>query len=243
MGPLLLGLMVLGLGYLAIRVFAATDPKVLVKAMRYSGAIVLGFAALGAFAMERFGIGMLLGSMAWGLFTGGHIWPLRRFYGGRGGSGGTSARSDGASRVRTAWVELELDHTTGEMAGTILKGGHAGEALNALSLAVLTKFYAEAGSADTETARLLEAYMDRRFGADWREAAEQGRYQNGGGGANSRSGLSHTEALNVLGLQDGASAEEIRRAHRRLMQQYHPDRGGSDYLAAKINEAKDVLLR
>ncbi len=247
MGPLLLGLLVLGLGLLAMRVFTRTDPKVLIKALRYSGAIILAFAALGALAMERFGFGILMGSIAYSLISGGHIWPIRWPYGGGrmpggGRTGAKSARSDGVSRVRTIWVELELNHTTGEMAGTILKGAHEGEALNALSRTILTAFYTEAGSADAETARLLEAYLDRRFGTQWRKTADQGKSHNGGG-ASTRSGLSHMEALNVLGLQDGASAEEIRHAHRRLMQQYHPDRGGSDYLAAKINEAKDVLLR
>lgn len=255
MGPLLLGLLVLGLGYLAIRVFTATDPKVLMKALRYSGAIVLGFAALGALAMERFGIGMLLGSMAYGLFAGGRILPIRWPYGGGrmpgGDNGGGSPRSDGVSRVRTEWVELELNHNNGEMAGTILNGEHAGKALNDLPRTVLAAFYADAASADTQTARLLEAYLDRRFGPEWRTAAGQGKHRNGDGAGAGRSGqreqngrqsgMSRTEALRVLGLQEGAGPDAIRAAHRRLMQQYHPDRGGSDYLAAKINEAKDVL--
>lgn len=54
--------------------------------------------------------------------------------------------------------------------------------------------------------------------------------------------MSRTEALRVLGLQDSANADDIRAAHRKLILQNHPDKGGSDYLASKINEAKDALL-
>jgi len=130
---------------------------------------------------------------------------------------------------------MELDHDTGEMHGRVLKGAHAGKTLDSLGRAELLAFYREAGT-DAETARLLEAFMDRTLG-DWRSDAEHQRSPAQSGGAMSRG-----EALKVLGLADGASEEQIRSAHRRLMLQNHPDRGGSDYIAAKINEAKDVLL-
>ena len=58
----------------------------------------------------------------------------------------------------------------------------------------------------------------------------------------SSSMMSRSEALKVLGLPEGASEEDIRAAHRKLIISNHPDKGGSDYLASKINEAKDVLL-
>lgn len=65
----------------------------------------------------------------------------------------------------------------------------------------------------------------------------------GAGGSASRTGaMSRTEALSVLGLSEGATKDEIIAAHRRLIRQAHPDKGGSSYLAAKINQAKDVLL-
>ena len=87
---------------------------------------------------------------------------------------------------------------------------------------------------------LLEAYLDRRF-AGWREADQgesQGRGKGGAGGA-----MSRKEALEVLGLAEGAGAAEIIRAHRTLMKKFHPDHGGSTALAARVNQAKDVLMQ
>jgi hypothetical protein len=237
MAPLLLGALVLILIIALLRAFAVVDPKALIKGLRYSGAAAFGaFAALFA-ATGRLVPAMFFGSMAWGLFTRGHAWPA----GWPHFSGGRSSRStpkDGQSTsVRTPWVEMELDHDTGAMRGTVLKGAHAGKTLDRLDRHALLALYQEAGSADAETARLLEAYMDRTLGADWRADAERQR-----SAAHSGSAMSREEALKVLGLQEGAVEDQIRSAHRRLMMQNHPDRGGSDYLAAKINEAKDVLL-
>ena len=88
---------------------------------------------------------------------------------------------------------------------------------------------------------MLEAYLDRTLGMEWRERA--GADGDTGAGANHGAGMTEDEALNVLGLEKGAGEDEIRAAHRRLMLHAHPDRGGSAYLAAKIKAAKDLLLR
>ena len=142
------------------------------------------------------------------------------------------------SRVRSAFVEMELDHDSGAMRGRILAGRHQGVALETLDTPTLVGLLTEF---DEESRALLMAYLDRRD-ARWREHAQAGATAGEGGAA--RSGkMTEEEAYQILGLQPGASPEEIGRAHRMLMKKLHPDQGGSTYLAARVNEAKDVLLR
>jgi hypothetical protein len=230
MGEILLGAVALVLIIFLLRAFVGASPAAMVKTLRYAGAGALALAALGLFLIERPAVGAFLASMAWGLFTGGHVWPGGwPRYGRRVPSGGQS------SKVRTAWLEMELDHDSGEMRGTILKGSHAGQRLDQLDRDGLLAFLAEAD--DPETRRLLEAYLDRTIGSDWRATEQKSEPPPRG-----KTGMTRAEALKVLGLVEGASEEDIRAAHRKLMMQNHPDRGGSDYLASKINEAKDVLL-
>jgi hypothetical protein len=198
--------------------------------LRYAGAVALGLAAIGLFLIERPAVGAFLASMAWGLFTGGHVWP-----GGWPNYRRRSASVGQSSSVRTEWLEMELDHDSGEMRGTILKGAHAGQRLDQLDRDALLAFFAQAD--DPETRRLLEAWLDRTLGPDWRKTEQKSEPPPRG-----TTGMSRAEALKVLGLGEGASEDDIRAAHRKLMAQNHPDRGGSDYLASKINEARDVLL-
>jgi hypothetical protein len=236
MGEILLGAVALIAIVMLLRGFVGADPKALVRALRYAGAIALGLLALFLVFTDRIGAAIFIGSAAWGLFTRGHIWP--------GGwptysFGGRSRSSSGQSTaVRTAWIDMELDHDTGEMRGTVLKGFQAGRRLDQLSREALIALYNEAGSEDSESQRLLEAYLDRTIGADWRAGDQTEKPAQ----ERATTGMSRAEALKVLGLQEGAGEEEVRAAHRRLMLQNHPDRGGTDYIAAKINEAKDVLL-
>jgi hypothetical protein len=149
------------------------------------------------------------------------------------GAGGSS------SDVVTRYLRMSLDHETGTMTGTVLAGRFEGMRLAELTTADLVALLRECRGADDEGARLLEAYLDRLH-PDWREA------MGGGGSAPpSRAGdeMTEAEAYAILGLEPGADAAAIRAAHHRLMMQLHPDHGGTDYLATKINRARDVLMK
>jgi len=138
-----------------------------------------------------------------------------------------------ASALDTRYLRVELDHVTGRMRGTVLEGRQRGRRLEDLSQAEAMDLLVEAGD-DPATQQVLESFLDREH-PGWREAA--GAPPPGDG-----SRMSRAEALQVLDLAEGASDEEIRQAHRRLMKRNHPDHGGSTHLAAQINRAKDVLL-
>jgi len=138
---------------------------------------------------------------------------------------------------------MSLDHDSGQMDGTIIKGSRAGETLSALDVETLIGLAVRYRQSDPQSAQLLEAYLDRRE-PDWRQRPQAETAGAGGSGHRDEvSGvMSVDEAYEVLGLKPGADADEVRRAHRTLMKKLHPDQGGSTYLAAKINQAKDVLL-
>jgi hypothetical protein len=149
-----------------------------------------------------------------------------------------------SSTVTTAFLRMTLDHDTGSMEGTILRGRFAGMRLEELGPADLLALLRECRAEDEEGARLLEAYLDRAH-PDWRDELAGERGAGAGRGSSGPAGGDMTveEAYAVLGLAPGADADAIKEAHRRLMVKLHPDHGGSDYLATKINRARDVLLR
>jgi len=154
-----------------------------------------------------------------------------------------------SSQVETRFLRMTLDHDSGVMTGVVREGRLRGRRLDELDQAELLELWRECRAEDTQSAAVLEAYLDRTQGEDWRQAAGAGPGPGAGSGAGSGSwprgastGMTRQEAYEILGLASGASKKEIRAAHRRLMQQMHPDHGGSNYLAAKINQAKDLLL-
>ena len=140
------------------------------------------------------------------------------------------------STVSTNELRMTLDHETGAMDGEILTGGFTGRRLSQLDLTDLRAVFGEL--ADQDSRQLLGAYLDRRFPGWSDETADRG----GRTSAQTSGEMDAEQALAVLGLDAGASKTDIIEAHRRLMQKLHPDRGGTDYLAATLNRAKKVLI-
>lgn len=147
------------------------------------------------------------------------------------------------SEVKSRYLHMRLNQTTGEMDGYVLEGFFKDRYLNQMDLSECLELLDEVAE-DSQSCQLLSTYIDKVHGDEWRrqqqEYQSQQKQSNGSSASNGQ--MSREEALEVLGLSEGASEEEIRSAHRRLMKNAHPDHGGSDYLAAKINQAKDVLL-
>lgn len=138
------------------------------------------------------------------------------------------------SEVNSRILKMNLDHDTGSLDGEILEGPLQGRQLNSLSESEFIQLLNFCRQKDPQSARLLETYLDKRFGESWR--GDDKNEMNSEPSERER-------AYQILGLEPNATKQDIIEAHRRLMQKLHPDRGGSDYLAAEINQAKDLLLK
>jgi hypothetical protein len=231
----LAGCALLVLLILAGRFLAGADPRKLAGGLR-KAAGVAAFAAAG-FLLLRGALPIAIPLAAFGLAL------MRRGGGiGIGGPFGSSHKPGQKSQVRTDRLEMELDHDSGQMDGRCLKGRFAGRTLASLSDAEALELLAELRAAGAQEKALIEAYLDWRL-PGWRDddAAKDSGARAGRNGPRGTS-MSREEARAVLGVGASANEDEIRQAHRRLMMKMHPDQGGSTYLAARINEAKEVLL-
>ncbi|HZQ01076.1 MAG TPA: molecular chaperone DnaJ [Reyranella sp.] len=231
--PVLIAALV-GLAAVAIGIywFLRANPSALAKRARLGLLVVIGFGVLLLLLValevlpglipELFG---LAGIVITGL--------IARAFRQRASGGFSTPGSGQRTAVRTEFLDAWIDHAGGEMGASVLKGRFAGRTLDGLGEADLRALHAECAN-DQDSLKILETYLDRRFGPDWRNARRSTD--------NPRVDMTREEALAVLGLQAGASDDDIRAAHRRLIQRMHPDVGGSADLAARINRAKDVLL-
>jgi CysZ protein len=156
--------------------------------------------------------------------------------------GTTNYQGPHQSRVATRFVLLVVDHYSGHIGGEVLDGPQRGKPLEAVSTDDLVELLHRAYMHDASSAEALEVYLERERNRPIRRPSPQtfaSQAPRAPTAASAR--MNESEALAVLGLPPSAGPAEIRAAHKRLMQRLHPDRGGSDYLASKINEAKDVL--
>jgi hypothetical protein len=231
MGAMFFGLIGLVFILWTLNGYVKADPKMLARLLPSAGGVlalaVAGFLGIRGELQVAIPLGLTgLGLLGWGPFASSGLFR-------------SAQKSPGqTSRVRSAFIEMELDHDTGAMRGTILAGKYEGRALDAIEVSVLLSLLPEI---DPESRALLAAYLDRREPA-WRDNVP-GAAAAGGGATRGSGKMTEEEAYQILGVQPGASAEDIGRAHRSLMKKLHPDQGGSTYLAAQINQAKETLLR
>jgi hypothetical protein len=204
-------------------------PANVVKGAKIGGAVLGGIAGLWLLLTGRLWSALAIGSMygpqlaRW--FT---SWKIGRNAG--------APDPEASSGVESTWLRMELDHATGALDGLVLQGRYRGKRLSELEPNALADLLGTLRIEDGEGAQLLEAYLDRVH-PEWR-----GGQEAQAPASSSEGPMSRAEAARLLGVAETASVEEIKAAHRRLMLKVHPDHGGSDYLAAKINQAKATLL-
>lgn len=237
-----LGIALLVAALLSARLFVDADPRTIARSLKIVGGVLLGAVTLLLIVTGRITWLMMLYALLFFLRRAMKAGAMRQQTM-RGPSPGQS------SAVRTRFLQMVLDHDSGDMDGEVLEGRFMGAWLSQLGLTELAQLLEDYQREDEQSASVLEAYLDRTQNEDWREKMSPGAEAGTGGGRNGRQQagpgeqpMNRQEALEILGLKEGATPVQIREAHRRLMQKIHPDHGGSNYLAAKLNEAKDLLL-
>ena len=233
----LLGIcLLIGIVFLA-RWFVQTEPKDILKTFRYVAVIVGILIVIFAALLRDFRLLFFLAFV-------GLPWLMRARNMATMAKNAMGPSPGESSEVETRFLRMTLDHDSGELSGEVREGRFAGRVLEQMDETEMVQLWRECAAEDEASGAVLEAYLDRRFGPDWREAAaagEPGGSKPGAGGMGSGA-MSKEEAYSILGLKPGADEHEIEQAYRRMMMKLHPDQGGSDYLAAKINQAKDFLL-
>ncbi len=229
-----LGLAAIVVLVLLAKAFVAVNPAALVQGLRWAG---VGIAVLGIGALTATGRLSLAGFVLPVLYALVRGWRPPWFpFAGFGRKAADDPTPGQSSSIRTDFLELALDHDTGALSGQVLRGRFQGRRIETLDRAELTALWHETVADDPPSAQLVETCLDRSF-PTWREEMAAAS-----GAPRARTGsMDRAEALRILGLAGEPTAAEIVEAHRRLMMTNHPDRGGSAYLAAMINEAKRVL--
>ena len=231
---LLLGLPTLFGVVILLRIYASASPASLSRAVRRTA---IASAILGAMLLL---LRVPLGFMFVGI---GAILPLTLRWRALWPDFGVPLNQPRGktSRIDTKYLRMALDHDSGALDGLVLAGRHRDQLLSKLTLEQLLAVRADCIADDPQGVPLIEAYLDRIHGATWREKSGQ-QSSDDASPKRASAAMTREEAFAVLGLPPTANDAEIRETHHRLMMKLHPDHGGSDYLAAKINQARDILL-
>ena len=232
MGYLLAGGLALLALYIALRLLGRADIRRLVRGLRWVVGGVAGLLTLLLLARGQVGLASVTGAAAFSILRFGRIGPLV--------FGDDAPAEDNRSAVRSRYFAMSLDHASGDVAGRVTAGRFRGRDLLELGEDDTRQLLAEVAD-DPDSLALLETWLDRNR-TGWREYFAA---QDAEGAAAAGGGMpvdEDREAYEILGLAPGASDDEIRAAHRALLKGVHPDQGGSTFLAAKINAARDRLL-
>ncbi len=210
---------------------AQADPKAILRSIRISAAIILGLLAAFFTFTGRFQYAPPLALAA--------LFFLRNKPFFQRSSPSAGQQSD----VKTAWFHATLDHDSGDMDAHILQGEYQGRKLSELSLNELKELQ-QSVTADEQSASILFTFIERKFSDNENETYDRQNQSSSNSSTEYQSnGMTIAEALEILELDKGADKEEIKAAHKRLMKKFHPDHDGSAYMAAKINQAKDILMK
>ncbi len=241
MSYLVLGVALLAAFLIGARWYATANVRTLKKVLFYVFGILAVVLAL---------FFVITGRLGWAVFALSALIPMllrarsvyraaRNFS--RMAGAGQGASTGQTSDVETRFLRMGLDHDTGDVWGEVIDGPYKGRRLDDMTVSEKLDLLRHCWTEDEASARVLEAYLDR-IHPDWRDRADDAGSKTGGAGSSRSGAMTRAEALAVLGLSEGASRQDIKAAYQRIISGLHPDHGGSDYLAAQVNEAKDVLL-
>jgi hypothetical protein len=232
MGYLLLGGIALLICLGAYQASRGLTPAARARYMRWGLGGALALVALFLAYARRLDLATFGAAAAYSIIRHGRLGPFKL--------GGESLNSGNISNVRSRFLAMALDHESGTVLGRVIAGKFSGSDLIDLDEMQVRELIVEIGN-DPDSTSLLETWLDANR-AGWREYFEETAKAEAAGAASGQPNA-EMEAYAILGLQPGASVDEIQHAHRELMKSVHPDHGGSSYLASKINEARDVLLK
>jgi hypothetical protein len=142
-----------------------------------------------------------------------------------------NSNQDTKTHAQTQLLKMSINPHNNQLQGEVINGPYVGSQLDQLSQQQLTQLLSYCHQQEKDSARVLISYLNQRFGYEWQKSSSTSTHS-----------IDENSAYAILGLKKGASRDEIIQAHRRIIQKVHPDRGGSDYLAAQINQAKDLLI-